>query len=343
MAAVAIASVEKSYGKVRALAGLSLEVRAGETLVLLGPSGCGKTSLLRAVAGLERIDSGTIALGDHVVDAPGIRVDPSERGLGFVFQDLALWPHLSALEHLTFALGADGRGMAGRSRALAALGDVRIERLASRRPHELSGGEKQRLAIARALVTRPRLILLDEPLSSIDPETAREIRALLREIRRQADVTMIYVTHLQEEAFELADRIALMRGGAVEQVAEPEVLCESPATPFAASFIGGGVLIEGRVEAGVFRSALGQTVAPGATPNALLVVREGDLEVGAAGVDAVVVDSLYRGDGYASKLAIGELVLTARDAVRRSPGDRVKVAHPGPGRFVAGARRNEVP
>lgn len=212
-----LAGVAKRYGHRVAVADLSLQVDAGEALVVLGPSGCGKTTLLRLIAGLERPEGGEIWLNGRVVARAGRNlVPPHERQLGFVFQDLALWPHLTVGETLEFVMRSarmSPRERAERGRETLAL--ARIDALADRYPHELSGGEQQRAALARALVGRPRLLLLDEPFSSLDPDLRAALREEVGRLQRALQLTSIYVTHARDDADVLADRIVEMQHGRV--------------------------------------------------------------------------------------------------------------------------------
>jgi len=203
---------------------VSLQVRAGESVAIVGPSGSGKTTLLRVVAGLETPDEGEVWLDDRRVSAPGQIVVPAyERRLGFVFQDLALWPHMTIGQHLDFVLKARGVPSAERpARARDALTRARIDQMSERYPHQLSGGEQQRAALARAIVTRPRVLLLDEPLSNLDPDLRSELRQELIRIRRELDLTLLHVTHDREEAAELGDRVLRMLAGSLEAVAAGE-------------------------------------------------------------------------------------------------------------------------
>ena len=222
--------VVRRYGARPAIDRVSLDVDAGDVVVILGPSGCGKTTLLRTIAGLEVPDEGEIWLdGRPVAHAGGNVVPPHQRGLGFVFQDLALWPHLSVREHLRFVMGAAGvlkREWPERERETLAL--VRIETLADRYPHQLSGGEQQRAALARAVITRPRLLLLDEPFSSLDPELRTTLRAELIDLQRSLGLTMIYVTHHRDDAEVLAERRVSMRHGRIDN----DERRQRPATSF---------------------------------------------------------------------------------------------------------------
>lgn len=211
--------VTRRYGARQVVDRVSLAVGTGDVVVILGPSGCGKTTLLRTIAGLEIPDEGALWLGEQQIAARGKNfVPPHRRGIGFVFQDLALWPHLTVREHLDFVMGAAGivrRERADRARDVLAL--VRIATLGDRYPHQLSGGEQQRAALARAVISRPRLLLLDEPFSSLDPELRITLRTELIELQRSLALTMIYVTHHPDDARALTDRLVAMRDGRIEE------------------------------------------------------------------------------------------------------------------------------
>jgi ABC-type Fe3+/spermidine/putrescine transport system ATPase subunit len=210
-------NVSKRFGSQRGLSGVSLDVALGEAVAILGPSGCGKTTLLRLIAGLEVPDGGEIWLSGSQVAVPGRNlVPPHQRGIGFVFQDLALWPHLTVRGNLDFVLGSARIPLARRStKAQDALALVRIEQLAGRYPHQLSGGEQQRVALARAVVGEPRVLLLDEPLASIDPDLRAELRVELGGLQRLLHLTAVYVTHDRDDAATLADRAVAMRDGRI--------------------------------------------------------------------------------------------------------------------------------
>ncbi|MFN8059548.1 MAG: ABC transporter ATP-binding protein [Vicinamibacterales bacterium] len=209
--------VVKRYGQRTAVDAVSLQVQHGECVVLLGPSGCGKTTILRLIAGLEQPDSGEISLDGHTVArARRTLVPPYERGLGYVFQDLALWPHLTVRGNLDFVMRSAGvRSTERVERQKEILALVRIESLAERHPHELSGGEQQRAALARALAGRPRLLLMDEPFSSLDPDLRLVLREEVQRLQRSLRLTSIYVTHDLEDAATLADRVIEMRKGRI--------------------------------------------------------------------------------------------------------------------------------
>ena len=237
--------IAKSYdGRVMAVQGLNLSVRKGEFLSLLGPSGSGKTTCLMMLAGFETPTAGSIRIAGRSVHA----LPPRNRGIGMVFQDYALFPHMTVEDNLAFPL--DVRGIArDRRRELVgrALRLVRLEGFEKRRPGQLSGGQQQRVAIARALVFQPELVLMDEPLGALDRHLREELQYEIRRIHRTLGVTIVYVTHDQQEAMVMSDRIAVLRDGMVEQVAEPEALYEEPERSFVARFIGENNRLPGRV------------------------------------------------------------------------------------------------
>jgi len=254
-------AVERHFGAVAAVAGVSLALAPGEMLALLGPSGCGKTTSLRMVAGFEQPDRGRILIhGEDVTAEP-----PYRRDTGMVFQQYALFPHMTVWHNVAFGLRMRGAPRSEwASRVADALALVSLTGLEERYPRQLSGGQQQRVALARALVIRPRLLLLDEPLSSLDAKLRQEMRLELRRIQKQVGITALFVTHDQEEALSLADRVAVMNRGRIEQVGTPVEIYERPRTRFVAGFIGQSNFFEGRV------------AAPGsATGTALLATGEG--------------------------------------------------------------------
>jgi spermidine/putrescine transport system ATP-binding protein len=228
-------AVTRRFGELVAVDGISLEIAAGEFFSLLGPSGCGKTTTLRMIAGFEEPDEGRIHLaGEDVTD-----VSPKRRNVNMVFQDYALFPHMTVADNVGFGLRLKrvGREEMG-SRIGEMLQIVRLEGLADRRPGELSGGQRQRVALARALVNRPAALLLDEPLGALDLKLRREMQLELKRIQKSTGTTFVYVTHDQEEALTMSDRIAIMDGGRVQQLADPRSLYERPESAFVADFIG---------------------------------------------------------------------------------------------------------
>ena len=239
-----LVGLRKTFGEAPVLAGVDLAVRAGEFVSLLGPSGCGKTTTLNLVAGFLVPDGGEVRIdGRSVAGMP-----PHRRGLGMVFQSHALFPHLTVAENVGFGLRMRGTPRTDAVRQVAeALAMVRLTGLGTRYPWQLSGGQQQRVGLARALSVRPRVLLLDEPLSSLDAKLRREMQVELRALQRQIDVTTLYVTHDQEEALTLSDRIVLMHRGRVEQVGTPEEVYTRPASEFVASFIGEASFLDGSV------------------------------------------------------------------------------------------------
>ena len=242
MTSIRIQGVSRRFGDAVALDDVDLAIESGEIFFLLGPSGCGKTTLLRVVAGLETPDSGTIRIGDRDVT----RLSASRREAVMVFQSYALWPHMTVAKNVAFGLSVRGVGRAERESSVRrALEQVRLADLASRKPNQLSGGQQQRVALARALVVEPRVLLLDEPLSNLDAALRVEMRSEIRRLCREARLTALYVTHDQHEAMAIADRVALMRAGRIEQVGSPREIYARPASAFAAAFMGTTNLIEG--------------------------------------------------------------------------------------------------
>jgi len=242
--AITIDRVARTFGSVRAVDGVSLDVRDGEFFTLLGPSGCGKTTLLRMVAGFCELDEGRILFGDARIDP----LPPHRRNTGMVFQNYAVFPNLTVGDNVAYGLRARRVPRAEMaSRVARALKLVQLDGYAQRWPHQLSGGQLQRVAIARAVVIEPHVLLLDEPLSNLDAKLRVEMRGEIRRLQKLLGITVLYVTHDQEEALAISDRIAVMRGGRVEQIADPRAIYERPQTPFVASFVGTTNLIEGTV------------------------------------------------------------------------------------------------
>jgi iron(III) transport system ATP-binding protein len=232
---VSIQNLTKKFGATSVLKDVSIEVNDRELFFLLGPSGCGKTTLLRVIAGFYQSEEGQLCFGDK----PMTGVPPHRRNTGLVFQNYALWPHMTVAENVAYGLEVRGfRGAVKDQRVAEALAVVQMERFADRAPNQLSGGQQQRVALARALVIQPDVLLLDEPLSNLDARLRLEMREEIRRIHAQTRITTIYVTHDQKEALSLADRIAVMRDGAIEQIGEPRTIYRSPANRFVADFIG---------------------------------------------------------------------------------------------------------
>ena len=238
------------YGGVTAVNGVSFQVAEGSFVSLLGPSGCGKTTTLRCIAGLESLSGGEIRIAGEVVARPGLEVPPERRGVNMVFQSYAVWPHMSVFDNVAYGLRTRNTPRAEiRARTEAALRLVGLEAFAARYGTELSGGQQQRVAVARAVVTEPRLLLFDEPLSNLDAGLRERMRFELLALQRRLGRTSVYVTHDQAEAMVMSDRIILMNQGRIVQEAAPRDLYERPATSFAASFVGNANLFPARIEA----------------------------------------------------------------------------------------------
>jgi iron(III) transport system ATP-binding protein len=253
--------VSKRYGVTPAVVEASLCADRGEIVALLGPSGCGKTTLLRLIAGFEIPDAGRIVVGGRPVADNGTWVPPEKRRVGMVFQDYALFPHLTVGENIGFGVPRSMR----RHRLDELVPQLGLDGLESRYPHELSGGQQQRVALARALAPEPELVLFDEPWSNVDPTLRESLRGEVVQLLRVLEVTVVLVTHDREEAFSLADRIALMRDGTIVQEGPPESLYLSPATRWAAEFVGAGNFLPGRVHDGLVDTPLGTFPANGAS------------------------------------------------------------------------------
>ncbi len=242
MASIEIKDISKRYAGRTILSGLSLELKDGECFTLLGPSGCGKTVLLRLIAGFEAPDSGRILIGGETVAdaASGQMLPPDRRGLGMVFQDYAVWPHMTVFDNVAYPLKLAGLAMDERQRrAMRAIDLVGLTNLDQRLPSQLSGGQQQRVALARALVSEPRILLLDEPLNNLDANLREEMRFEIKALQQKTGVTILYVTHDQEIALGIADRIAVMDGqGRLRQIGTPEEIYERPVDDFVFRFLG---------------------------------------------------------------------------------------------------------
>lgn len=248
-------SVAKRLGTKQVLLDLNLSVEKGEILSILGPSGSGKTTLIRLIAGLSEPDAGEISVAGRPVFGRGVNIGIEKRGVGFVFQDYAVWPHMTVAGNVAFGLGLAGLGRAERdARVREALSSVHIAELADRFPDQLSGGQQQRLALARSLAMRPEVLLLDEPLSNVDAALREHLRVEILQLVRAHGTTAIYITHDQSEAMALCDRLAVMQHGRLLQHGPPEVLYRRPESFFVASFLGGTNALHGTSEGGVFRA-----------------------------------------------------------------------------------------
>lgn len=263
---VTASHVEKRFDSTDVLRDVSLTIGAGEIFSLLGPSGCGKTTLLRILAGLESPDHGTVTIGDQVVASDGVFVAPEKRGVGLVFQDWALFPHMSVAKNVGYGLQGEST-----SRIDETLDMVGLNGFGDRSPDTLSGGQKQRVALARALAPRPSVLLLDEPFSNLDTTLRVAIRTEVHALLHELGITSVFVTHDQDEAFVVGDQVAVMHQGRIEQVATPHDLYRQPASPWVASFVGDVNLIPG------VASGTSATTGFGTVP--LLTAATGDVQV----------------------------------------------------------------
>jgi ABC-type Fe3+/spermidine/putrescine transport system ATPase subunit len=339
----------KHYGQVRAVDGIDLDIAPGRFLVLLGPSGSGKSTLLRALAGVERLDDGQLRLAGRLVDDGRRHLAPERRDLAMVFQDYALWPHLTVQGNVGYALRRRRLPTAEAHRRVQEILDrVGLGTLAARYPHELSGGEQQRVALARAVVARPGLLLFDEPLSNLDADLRERLRVEIATLTRESGATAVYITHDQSEAFALADLIGVLDRGRLVQLDRPENIYTRPATPFVARFTGLAGELLGRVTAIEDDTAVvdvagrplrGQITAEGAAgitrgslvvlavrPAATLIV-DGDATARHGTLRGTVTDVAYRGRGYDHVVRCSGGVLTSVFGRRPCPrGTEVAIA-----------------
>lgn len=289
--AIRLSGLRKSYGRTEAVAGVDLEIGDGEFFSMLGPSGSGKTTVLRMIAGFESPSAGTVELAGRDVT----RLAPFERDVHTVFQDYALFPHMTVEQNVAYGLKVRKVAKAERLvRARAALAQVRLEGLGRRRPGELSGGQRQRVALARALVGRPRVLLLDEPLGALDLKLREQMQVELKAIQRQVGITFVFVTHDQEEALTMSDRIAVFHQGRVEQVGSPAEIYERPASPFVAGFVGTSNLLSGETA----HAVLGAWGTYSIRPEKIRVVKDpaAPAEAGHTSAAGTVAEVVYLGD-----------------------------------------------
>jgi spermidine/putrescine ABC transporter ATP-binding subunit len=324
---IAVQDLCKSFGKLEVVSHVSFAIEDGELFTLLGPSGCGKTTLLRLIAGFNPPDTGQVLFDGRVVnDLP-----PHERGIGMVFQNYALWPHMTVFENAAYGLKLRKQPQAEIAERIGAvLEKVRLSGLADRYPGQLSGGQQQRVALARALVLNPRILLLDEPLSNLDAKVRIQVRAEIRKLQKELGITTVYVTHDQEEALTLSDRIVVFNLGKVLQVGPPKALYERPENRFVADFIGINNLIEGTVESvdaadqappclrvktalGMFNTLMNERLQPG--ERCVLSIRpenaelEGEPEPGRNQISGQIAFAAYLGHTLRYDVDLGQGIL----------------------------------
>ncbi len=326
-AAVSFTRVSRHFGEVRAVDDVSFEVRDGEFFAMLGPSGSGKTTCLRLIAGFEEPDRGAIALHGRSV----LRVPPYDRQVNTVFQDYALFPHMNVLDNVSYGLMVRGIGRSERyRRAEEMLALVALGGLGARRPAALAGGQRQRVALARALINQPEVLLLDEPLGALDLKLRQQMQSELKALQRQVGITFVYVTHDQEEALGMSDRLGVFNHGRIEQIGTPEQIYEHPATAFVAGFVGASNI----VDAAAAERLIGRREAFSLRPERIRIAAlDGASGDGAAcGAPGTVVSVQYHGASTRIAVALdsGSALSVDRpndqDGLRPAPGQRVRLA-----------------
>jgi sulfate transport system ATP-binding protein len=344
---IEVVNIRKSFGAFTALDGISLDLPRGELIALLGPSGCGKTTLLRIIAGLESADEGKILLSGEDASHKDVR----ERQVGFVFQHYALFRHLSVFENVAFGLRVKPRSQRPsdteiKKKVNRLLDLVQLGWLADRFPSQLSGGQRQRIALARALAVEPQVLLLDEPFGALDAKVRKELRRWLRQLHDELHISSVFVTHDQEEALEVSDRIVLMNKGRIEQIGRPREIYNEPATSFAYSFIGSVNEFHGKIEGGFVRVgndllphertdlADGSSVVAYARPHDTEIIKDGDVHGVAARVNRILdsgavtrVELVANGDARQGKKEYFEVEVTPSDlaSLGLSTGQPVRI------------------
>jgi len=343
MTRLVVTDLHKAFGNQSVLTGIDLTVPEGSLTAILGPSGSGKTTLLRVLAGFERSDRGVITLGDRVVEDGRHYVPPEERGIGYVPQEGALFPHLTVERNIAFGLSRQER-RDGRISRLADM--VGLAAMTHRYPHQLSGGQQQRVALARALAIEPEVVLLDEPFSSLDAGLRATVRADVHRVLREAGTTALLVTHDQDEALSTADLVAVIRHGRIGQTGTPQELYDHPVDPAMAEFLGDANLITGSMDSAVASTPLGTfPLRSGSTPvagptTAVVMVRPEQIEIwpgrGVQGLAARVVESQFHGHDTVMRVlpdpssGIGAIVARTDGGLALAPGIEVTVTARGP-------------
>jgi iron(III) transport system ATP-binding protein len=328
MSSIYIEGVGKRYGDVEVLSDITLTVPHGAVLALLGPSGCGKTTLLRLIAGFDRLDEGSIAFDDRIVASPRVYAPPERRGIGYVPQEAALFPHLTVARNIAYGLP---RGSHRKARVQEVLDLIGLPELEARFPHELSGGQQQRVALARALAPHPALILLDEPFNALDLDLRRSVCADVVSVLRKTGTTAVLVTHDPGEAFTVADLVAVMRKGHVIQCAPPAVVYWRPQSPAIARLTGASIFVNADCAGDTAVSALGVlSLHPESAPchgKVKLMIRPEQITLAAAGhgQPARVIHSSFRGDHTLLNLQLGDLKFGLRTSSMQAPPSGAEV------------------
>ncbi len=323
-----IAHLSKSYAGTTVLREVNLSVRAGQIMALLGPSGCGKTTTLRLIAGFEWPDSGTITINGQLVASEDTRIPAEQRRVGMVFQEYALFPHLSAADNVAFGLKGNKQARVAEMLALVGLSDI-----GARMPYELSGGQQQRIALARALAPQPDILLLDEPFSNLDAALRGQVRAEVCAILKHTGITCVFVTHDQEEALSLADEVAVMLDGRIAQVATPQHLYRHPATREVAAFVGEANFIPGDADGDTVECALGRLPLDERAAGAVTVLLRPEwLRLSDQGTQAVVAWREFYGHDQRIGVRLPDgtaLVVRSSAGEDYTPGDTVSVCGAG--------------
>jgi iron(III) transport system ATP-binding protein len=329
---ISLKNIIKLFNGVKAVDDLTLNVTKGEFFSILGPSGCGKTTILRLIAGLEKPDGGIIAIGDHIVASSSTWTPSERRGVGIVFQDYALFPHMTVFKNIAFGLKGCSRHDL-KQKVMEMLNLVGLSGTAEKYPHELSGGQQQRIALARALAPSPKVMLLDEPFSNLDADLRLELRTETRRILKEKGTTTILVTHDQEEAFSLSDKVGVLNHGRLEQIGTPDEIYHRPSSRFVASFVGRADFVSGVIEENAVISDLGIFKLSGSMPEGFrdvdLLIRSVDVDfIAITNGDCVLLDSQFLGAEIIYKLMLpdGKIIHSIKPSTDiNGVGTRVKI------------------